>query len=262
MKRSASFAVLFFAALLVSGCAGARDSSASRAVVPASRGADAEQFEDLRLPEFHLGPGDRLEITVFRHDDLKRSMAVDLSGKIMFPLVGDLQASGKSVFALRDEITRKLSRFLVNPAVTIEVTEVLSRRIMVLGEVRSPGYFILETEVSALDALAKAGGADDDANLAKVLLMRRAGDKRTETYLDLRKALAGGDLAANVTLQNGDVVFVPSTRIANISRYASYLSNILSPIVALEGAIVLGPLVKDALKGESQGSQVSIPTSK
>jgi len=262
--RSNVLAVLLPVLLLGAfGCATTEQKAAS-SVPPAATGeASGDQIGELRLSEFTLGAGDKLEIVVYRHEDLRRSMSVDLSGKIMFPLIGDLQAAGKSVFALRDEMTQKLSRYIVRPEVSISVTAVLSRRVMVLGEVHFPGAFVLETELAALDMISKAGGTTNDANLEKVLLIRSDGDKKTETYLDLDKALTGKDYTSNVTIRSGDILFVPPTRMANFGRVASSLSSLLSPIVSLEGAIVLWPLVKNVLSGDNQNnSQVTIPTSK
>ena len=265
MKRRQLLFGLLCAVLLAAGCAssGKDDKSAALGSSAGSPGAESEPIGDLHLSEFILGVGDEIKISVYRHDALDQTIAITLSGKIMFPLVGDIQAAGKSVFALRDEITEKLSRYLVKPVVTVQVSVIRSRRTMVLGEVKSPGSFVLDMEVTVLEALSKAGGATADANLNQVLLVRNApGNKKVELYLDLKKALDDQDYTSNVVLQNGDILYVPLKGIANIGRYATYLSNILSPLVQLEGGIVLWPLVKDVISGTKSSTQITIPTAK
>lgn len=264
MKSRLVLPGLLCAVLVVSGCASPGKGAKTATIAPAAgTPEESAPIGALRLAEFIIGVGDTLEISVYRHTDLKETMMVGLSGKIMFPLVGDVQAAGRSVFALRDEITEKLSRYLVKPVATVKLIEIKSRRAMILGEVRTPGSFVLDNELSALDVLSQAGGATNDANLSRVLLVRNAaGNKKVEIYLDLKKALSGEDYAANVALQSGDILYVPTRGLASVSRYAAYLSTVLSPVVMVEGGIVLWPLVKDVFNGKPQSSQVSIPTSK
>lgn len=242
---------VWFAVALCAGC--------GTAAVKAPAAATA-QAPVLTVTEFIIGAGDKIDIVVFRNEDLKRSTAVDLSGKISFPLIGDIQAGGKSAFTLQSEMEEKLSRYLVKPQVFINVTAVLSRKTMVLGEVRSPGYFVLDSPLSVLDVLAKAGGATDDANLKKVLLIRNVGGAKTEVVLNVDSALKSGDFSSDLILQSGDIIYVPSKWIAGFSQYMTYIRNILSPIVQLEGGIVLWPLVKDTFEGKSRDNNVTIPT--
>ena len=244
-------------AILGLGCATAEVKTTAEATgpPPALTGAP------IRAAEFILGTGDEILIDVYRHDDLRKTLTIDLAGKIMFPLVGDLQATGRSVFALRDEIAEKLSKYVVKPQVTISVTAIKSRKTLVLGEVRTPGYFVLDADLTVLDLISKAGGTTTEANLGKVLLIRKVDNKRTEQVLDLDKALTGADLSANIAVQGADIVFVPTKWIADVTRYFGYVSDILSPLVSLEGAIVLWPLAADVLSGNGGSNpSVTVPT--
>jgi len=243
---------VWFAVVLCAGC--------GTAAVKAP--AATAQAPHLAVTEFIIGPGDKLDIMVFRNEDMKRSTSVDLSGKISFPLIGDVEAGGKSVFTLQSEMEEKLSKYLVKPQIFINVTTVLSRKTMVLGEVRSPGYFVLESPLSVLDVISKAGGTTREANLKKVLLIRKVGGVKTELILDVDSALKGGDFSSNLPLQSGDIIYVPSKTIARISQYMSYITDILAPIVTLEGGIVLWPLVKDTFQGKSRTSNITIPTAR
>ena len=112
----------FILFIFISGCA--TTEPASKAIEPSSE----EKTKEIKLTEFILGPGDIVEITVYRHDDLKKTVQVDTSGKITYPLVGDIQAGGFSIFQLRDKIRDGLSEYIKDPQVSISVTSVQSQR--------------------------------------------------------------------------------------------------------------------------------------
>lgn len=218
------------------------------------------QAEKINISQFILGVGDTIEISVYRHDDLKKSLKIDSSGMIMFPLIGDVRAAGKGVFELRDEIQRNLSKYLIGAQVTISVTAVQSQKIMVLGEVGNPGILTLDSQLNVMEAISKSGGMTDDAKLSNVLLIRRGKEKAEVYSLNLKKAFKNGDLSQNKILQSGDIVYLPAVTIANVSWYFSHLSKILSPIVLLESGIVLWPQVENVLNGTSDSQTTIIPT--
>lgn len=196
--------------------------------------------KEIKISEFILGPGDKAEITVYRNDDLKRTVQIDTSGKITFPLVGDIQAGGLSIFQLRDQIRDKLSKYIVEPQVSILVTAVQSQKVIVLGEVKNPGLFALDSPLTALEAISKAGGFSLDARQGNVLLIK-GGMKNPElSSLDMKDVFSGNDITQNVNLQNGDIIYVPSTFIADLSRFFDHLSRIISPLVQLETGYFIG----------------------
>ena len=212
-----------------------------------------------RVSEFILDVGDSLDISIYRNDDLKTSTKINPSGKIMFPLIGEVQASGKSLSALRAELTERFSKYLVDPQVSISVTSVQSQKVLVLGEVRSPGVFSLDSELTIMDAVGKAGGWTTDAQTSNVILLRNVSGKVDTQSIDLKSALESGRLSDYKVLQRNDIVYIPTKNIANMARFMSYISNILSPIVLVEGGIVLWPHVLEAIKGQSSGA-IAIPT--
>lgn len=217
-------------------------------------------IEEVRISEFILGPGDTVDITIYRNDDLHRTVKIDMSGKIMFPLIGDVQAGGVSIFKLRDEMTARLSRYLKDPQITINISTVQSQKVMVLGQVNSPGVFTVDSSVTMMEAIAKAGGATQDAKLENVLLIRRAGEKAEVKSVNISSLFAGKTNAVNSPIQGGDIVYVPSVMIADVSWYFSHLGKILSPVVNLESGIVLWPQAKNVLTGkEGATTQLSIP---
>lgn len=237
-------------AALLCGCASSGNTNTVTYTAP-----ELVALESDKASEVVLGAGDTIEITVYRHDDLKKSVRIDSSGKFMYPLIGDVDVAGKGIFKLRDEMRERLSKYVADPQVMIIVTSPVSRKVIVLGEVNSPGVFVLDTDTSFAEAVSKAGGPSRDANLDDILLLRRnlkEPDKPFVATIPLKKLLREGDLSQNVSLRNGDIVYVPPKHIANVARFAAYISQILLPIVQLESGLALWPQVRDSLAGEGQ----------
>ncbi len=255
---------LLILSILIGGILGGCISTASKMegekIAGESQNEKAEQIGSLKVSEFILGTGDSIDISVYRNDDLKKSAKIDSSGRIMFPLIGDIQAAGKDIFAVRNEMQERLSKYLVDPQVTISVTAVQSQKVMVLGEVNNPGIFTLDSEISVMEAISKAGGMTDNAKMNNVLLIRKGQGKPEVTSLDLKKVLKKGDFSQNKFLHGGDIVYLPAVAIADVSWYFAHLSKILSPIVNLESGIVLWPQAADVLRGEAGATTpLSIP---
>jgi len=188
---------------------------------------------------------------------LKRTVKIDPSGKVMFPLIGDLQVAGKNVFTLRDELKERYSVYLVNPQVFLTVTAISSRRFMVLGEVTTPGVFTIDTDITIFEAIAKAGGMTRDAKQNKVTVIRRGKEKPELLLFGFNDVWEKGD---NVSLRPGDILYVSSTVIADVSRFMTYIANIVGPIIAAESGVVLWPQVLDVINGKkSNSSTFTVP---
>lgn len=213
---------------------------------------DSGKIENITLSEFMLGIGDTIEVTVFRHDELKRTAKIDVLGKIMFPLIGDVVVAGKGVYELRDNLQQRFSRYIVDPQVIVTVTGVQSHKIIVTGEVNSPGIFNIESPINVSEAVFKAGGITKSAKRSNVLLIKKGTQGNIAvSSIDLDRILKYGDHTQNRMLQNGDIVYVPATAIADLNSFISQFIPIISTFVNLESGIVLWPQVKDALKGKS-----------
>lgn len=214
--------------------------------------ADAGKLENVTLSEFILGIGDTIEVTVYRHEELKRTARIDLSGKIMFPLIGDVVVVGKGVYELRDDLRQRFSRYIVEPQVFVTVTGVQSHKIIVTGEVNSPGIFNLDSPLTATEAIFRAGGVTKSAKRSNILLIKKGAQGNTAVFsFDLDRILKFGDHSQDRMLKNGDILYVPATAIADLNAFITQFVPIISTIVNLESGIVLWPQVKDALKGKS-----------
>lgn len=260
-NKSTFLFMVFFLAILLIGCASTGVITKEENAGVKGRNENTEKINTITISEFILGVGDTIDITVYRQADIQRTVRIDQSGIIMLPLIGDVQAAGKSIFKLRDEIKNRLSKYVIDPQVFVNVTTIQSQKIMVLGEVNNPGIFTLDSDISVIEAISRAGGMTIHAKLGNVLLIRKKQGKPGVVSLDLKKAFKEGDTSQNWILQNGDIIYLPPVTIANVSRYFSHISQILSPFVNLESGIVLWPQVKDVLQGKDiENVPLSIPT--
>jgi polysaccharide export outer membrane protein len=146
--------------------------------------------------DYHLALGDKLRIEVYRDAQLSQSVQIRPDGKITLPLVGDLDASGRTPIELRDVIARQLKDYMTNPVVTVIVVETKAPVAYVMGEVNHPGSVPLgDEQLTVLQALALAGGLKDFADT-----------KNIHISFNYKDALKG---SAPVYLSPGDTVVVP-----------------------------------------------------
>ena len=228
----------------------------------ANKGAtNNEQFldENLKTEKFvyTIGANDVLKISVFRHDDLQMdSVSVHSDGIITLPLLGDVQVEGLTVTELRDKLEGLYGKYVLEPQVIVSVTNAVSKKIFVLGEVVSPGTIRQTAEISLLEAILQSGGPTYDAKTSAVLLIR--GKKAYKVNLN---DSFNGKRFESISLASGDIVYLPSTTISSVSRALRHVSSILAPFVALETGIVLAPSVADVFKGEEASEDIAITTS-
>lgn len=159
---------------------------------------------------YTVQPGDILEVSVWKEEDLQRQVLVRPDGRFSFPLVGDIDATGKTVADLREEISSKLQKYIPDLVVTVTVSDILGNKIYVLGQVNTPGEFVVNPRVDVMQALSMAGGTTAFAALNDIVILRRNGDGSQRAirfaYKDVER---GRSLDQNVVLQSGDVVVVP-----------------------------------------------------
>lgn len=159
--------------------------------------------------EYRIGPEDVLQISVWKEDDLDREVLVRPDGGISYPLVGDVQVSGRTPVEVQDEISSRIARFIPEAEVTVAVDTVSGYTVFVLGEVNEPGQFTLGRYVDVVQALTLAGGTTPYASDRNIRVLRRQ-DGREVTYeFDFRDIERGRSLSQNILLQSGDVVVVP-----------------------------------------------------
>ena len=158
---------------------------------------------------YRVLPGDILEISVWREEDLQRQVLVRPDSAFTFPLCGDISARDQTISNLRDEITRRLSKYISDPVVTVSVAEIQGNKIYVIGQVRDPGAFIVNPQVDVLQALSMAGGGTAFAKLNDIKILRRSAGIQRAIEFRYDDVANGKGLSQNIMLQAGDVVIVP-----------------------------------------------------
>lgn len=177
--------------------AGTSEASAKAAGAPANSG-------------YIIGPEDILAINVWKEPDISRSVPVRSDGAISLPLVGEVQAGGKTTVELEQEITAKLRTYISEPVVAVMVEEMRSKRFNVLGQVAKPGSYLLTSNTTVLDAIALAGGFRDFAKQKSIYVLRKNPDgSETRLPFNYKDAVKGKNVEQNVKLLPRDSVVVP-----------------------------------------------------
>lgn len=196
---------------LLAGIAGATGCQSPRAELP--RGAAAYALipaptAGTTRSQYRIGPLDMLAITVFQEPDLsQRDVQVDASGNLLMPLIGEVHARGKTAHQLSAEISRQLgTRYVVDPQVTVSVTNSVSQQVTVEGNVTQPGVYDITGAPTLLEALARARSPTRVARLEEVVVFRVVDGRRAGAVFDVA-AIRNGR-APDPELLGGDVVVV------------------------------------------------------
>ena len=158
---------------------------------------------------YRVLPGDMLQISVWGEENLQGEVLVRPDGALSFPLCGDISARDQTVIDLQEEITKRLTRYISDPVVTVSVAQVLGNKVYVIGQVSKPGVFVVNPQVDVLQALTMAGGATPFASLNDIKILRRTGAGQQALRFRYDDVIKGRNLEQNVVLQAGDVVVVP-----------------------------------------------------
>lgn len=164
--------------------------------------------EPLEPVEYRLGAEDVVEVAVLQSPEISRTVPVRPDGKISLPLLGDVEASGKSARELASELEEKLQGYVQSPRVTVIVQEIHAPRIYVLGEVARPGAYPVRGRLDLLQAIALAGGLGDFASRGRIVLIRRTSEGEERRVIDYDDIVSGGSYRAPVLLP-GDTIYVP-----------------------------------------------------
>jgi len=165
--------------------------------------------KDAGLSEYVIGVGDVLEVSVWNEPEISKSVFVRLDGKISLPLIGDVFARGASPEALARQISGALSKLVSEPSVTVTLTDSRSKIYYVLGQIIKPGEYRLNTPVTILQAIARAGGFGEWAKKEKIMIVRRSHDQDQIINFDYEKFLNDNDRANNISVMAGDTIVVP-----------------------------------------------------
>jgi polysaccharide export outer membrane protein len=161
------------------------------------------------VARYEVQPSDRLQVSVWREPELTQEVIVRPDGAFSFPIVGEVNAVGKTVEELRRELVQALTRYFPDPVVTVAVLEIRGNKIYVIGQVMQAGEFIVNPRVDVIQALSLAGGLTPFASPSEIFVLRRENAQQRRLPFNFEAVMRGRDLEQNVLLRSGDVVVVP-----------------------------------------------------
>jgi len=206
MKQSKLIRLLAVAAVFV-GALGLGGCASSRGGAPVDAGPVPEK-------DYLIGPGDNVNIIVWRNPEVSQSVPVRPDGKITTPLVEDLPASGKTSTELARDIEKALAKFIQQPVVTVIVTGfngLYSEQIRVIGQAARPQFLPYRKDMSILDVLIAVGGVTEFAAGNKASIIRNVGGKQQQFTVRLNDLIKDGDITANVPMRPGDILVIPES---------------------------------------------------
>lgn len=183
--------------------------------------------------EYIMTPGDQLQIYVLGHPDISSTRAntdsaytVRPDGKLNFPLVGEIDVNGLTVYEFTKLLTKELSEYIINPSITVNVAKLGTTRVFVMGEVNKQGMYELTKSHRVLDALGAAGGFTQKAAKKNIYLVRNVGQpEEIVQKLNINNFLRKGDVAQNLVLHEGDCLYLTSNHKITLQDIALFANR-------------------------------------
>ncbi|MEM7082318.1 MAG: XrtA/PEP-CTERM system exopolysaccharide export protein [Pseudomonadota bacterium] len=175
----------------------------------------AEPVATQSVENYAIGPGDNLDVHVWRHEDLSRVVPVRPDGKISTPLVEDMRAAGKTASELARDIEAQLSEYIKTPKVTVIVTGFVGQtndQIRVIGMGGQPRAISYTANMSLLDVMIAVGGLSEFAAPRRSKILRRVNGEGTEIPVRPDLLLERGDIRYDIPMRPGDVLIIPESR--------------------------------------------------
>lgn len=183
--------------------------------------------EEEKSVEYIIGEGDELLIKIWQNPDLDDAVVVRPDGMISFPLVEEINAAGLTIRQFKQNLTERLKEYIRYPQVSVSIKKMGGRRVIVLGQVKSPGIYSVTGRKTILEAVGLAGGFNDDAVVSSIVLIKGGFENPVPVRLNLTKALKRADLRDDVVLDSEDIIFIPRRFIADVNYF---LKLILDPV--------------------------------
>lgn len=207
IRRLPIFGLLF--SILLAGCATAQESA-----TPAPQPQQPPMEQGSVSPNYLIGPGDTLQVFVWRNPELTTTVPVRPDGKITTPLVQDMVAVGKTPSQLARDIEGVLTEYIRSPQVNVIVSNPVSAfsKVQVIGQVTNPQSLPYREGMRVLDAILAAGGLAEFAAGNRAKLIRKENGKETEIKVKAQDLLNDGAMQYNYDLKPGDVLVIPQSR--------------------------------------------------
>jgi polysaccharide export outer membrane protein len=197
-----AFVAASFTFFMMSGCATTSDMAAPAATPMAA------------AHDYLIGPGDSVNVVVWRNPEVSSTITVRPDGKITTPLVEDVVAMGKTSTELARDIEKALAKFIQQPVVTVIVTGFIGpyqEQIRVIGQAARPQALPYREGMSLMDVLIAVGGITEFASGNKANIIRSVDGKQQKLNVRLSDLIKDGDISANVPVRPGDVLVIPQS---------------------------------------------------
>jgi polysaccharide export outer membrane protein len=180
--------------------------------------------------EYRIGPQDLLEVSVFLNQDLRREVRVNTGGQISLPLVGSIQAGGKTVKELETELSAAYGKsYLQNPQINVFIKEFTSQRVTLEGNINKPGIYPITGKTTLLQAIAIGGGMERVAAESQVVVFRVVNGQRMAAVFDITQIRSGQ--APDPEIYGDDIVVVDKSKVK--SAYRALIESL--PIINMFG---------------------------
>jgi len=201
--------------------------------------SQAKAKDPLADSGYLIGPGDILNIEVWNHPDVSRDVAVDYRGEIKLPPVRRMSVMAFTTYQLEEELTKFLSKYLIDPIVFVTVKEFNSQRIIALGEITS-GMYSLKRRTTLVEILGEIGGTTENADTSRIKLIKKDGEISIH---DLNELIGDPKKSDEVLVSAGDTVYVPPLEMSRVS----VLGEVKSPkMIIVKGKLTLVEAVTEA----------------
>jgi len=200
--RSVVWALVLAAVLVASACTQRETLSAGKMDTPET------------APTYRIGPGDSMQIFVWRNQDLTTSVSVRPDGRITVPLVEDLEAAGKTPTELAKDIEGELAKYVQDPLVTVIMTGFVGtyqQQVRVVGAAANPQALPYRDGMTLLDVMVSVGGLTEFAAGDRATLVRVAEGEQKAYRVELDSLVRDGEISANVAMLPGDILIIPET---------------------------------------------------
>jgi len=191
------------------------------------------------LEDYRIEEDDVLEISVWQVEKLNRVLVVRPDGDISYPLIGELQAAGRTIKDLREEIAKKLKKYVKQPEVSINIKQFGGKRAIVMNEAGGGGVLRFTTPITIAEAVAMAGGYSVDINLKKVYIIREPSTSKGHVKLivvNIQDLLRKADIRENVYVKSKDVIFLARGWLSSVNNFKNEVNKLVDFSVELQPA--------------------------
>ncbi|MBI5625130.1 MAG: polysaccharide biosynthesis/export family protein [Elusimicrobia bacterium] len=178
-----------------------------------------------------VGPGDVVSIIVFPVAEYSREVTVQPDGKIELPLIGALEIKGMNSQEVKALLETRYAKFVANPKITVNVRRFMGRRVAIIGQIGTPGYYEFRDGMKILELVSLAGGVRDLGKPSKTVILRQTGSKPEVLNVNLAAVLRG-EFDRNIELLPGDTIHIPK---AGYTRSAEWMTVNILPWLSLAG---------------------------